>query len=225
MSTTEPTVVSANLVLVGANLLEDPNAFGDFRVEFDPDMQTEFGMVTEVPSGVTEPSRKVNLNRDRIVLHLSASRSSIVREYPAALSDLGKLSEVAWSAIRRSKSGGKEPRAFGFNIELVYDQNSAESALQYLGSRLFKNLSLGKEDWRLTGGTGTVIFTDSGSRQWILNVRQRPGDDSTSRVFLGLNLHNDVPRMPEEEEITQSLEDLWVEAHRIVNQLDEIVQS
>ena len=226
MATTEPIVVSANIVLVGVYLLEDQDAFEAFRTQCDPDLlQTEFGMVTEIPSGVVSPSRRLNLNRDRIVLDLSSSRSTIVKDYPTNPDDLVRLSEIAWSAIQCSELGSKRPRAFGYNIELVYDQDSAKEAVSYLGTRLFRSLPLGRDEWTLTGGTGQLILSDSTGRRWTINARPRPGDDPTSRVFLGMNLHYSDARVPSQDDIKNSLNELWDECHRFVAQLDELTPS
>ena len=216
-----PVILSANLVLIGVDLLANPDALNQFRKETDPDLQVQFGTVTEVPSGATEQSRTVALNRERIVLNSSPSRSAITKEYPKE-EDLEKLSEIATSAIKASMLEGKNPRFYGYNIELVYDPKTGESASEHIGRCLFGGRSLGKEEWELSGGNGQITFKDEDhTREWVLSIRPRSSEASNSLVFMGLNLHYNEQRMPNEVEIKNSLEELWNAAHDFVRQFGQ----
>ena len=219
MAATLQDVVSVNLVLVGVGLLNEPDELERFRNAVDLDLRLEVGLVTNVSSGITEPSRTLRLNRERIALDLSPSRSSIAREYPGE-EDLASLAKVVMQAIDSTDLRGQLPRAFGCNIELVFVQTSGQSTIQYIGERLFGSQSLGKAEWELVGGTGQLIFSD-GIRRWTINVQPRPGDVDTSRVVLALNLHKDEQRFPTEGEIKDSLEEAWNEAKEFMNRLDE----
>ena len=222
MGTTEPNVLSINLVLVGVDLLAELESFEGFRRQVDPDLEIEFGLSTEMPSGVTTTTRRVNLNRERIVLELSPSRSSITREFPADRNELTKLTTTAQSAIEGSGLP-PAPSAFGFNIELVYDQDSGQPADRYLGSRLFGASQLGKQEWTLAGGTGNIVFTDEdGLRRWTVNVRPRSANPPNTRVALSVNLHYREERIPSGQQLQIALEELWDEAHALVGRLDQL---
>ena len=219
MERNTPEILSANLVLVGVDLLATPDALNRFREANDPDLRVQQGMSTEIPSGITEPSRTVELGRERIVLELSASRSSITKEYPVE-SDLERLTEIVTFAINASGAGEKNPRAFGYNVELVHNPNTGEAASPYIGRVLFGKQPLGKENWELSGGNGQIIFNDlSYDRQWTVNIRPRSNEARDSRVFVGLNLHYDEQEMPSREAIISSLKELWNEAHEFVSRL------
>ena len=157
MAATLQDVVSVNLVLVGIGLLNEPGEFEQFRSALDIDLRLELGLVTNVQSGLTEPSRTITLNRERVSLNLSPSRSTIAREYPDK-SDLARLAEVAALVIESTDLDGDTPQAFGYNIEMVFDQGTGQPAIQYLGERLFDYGMLGKEGWNLVGGTWTADF-------------------------------------------------------------------
>ena len=218
MAATLQDVVSANLVLVGVGLLNEPGEVEQFRNAIDRDMRMEFGLVANVPSGVTEPSLTLTLNRERIALNLSSSRSTITKEYPEQ-DDLDLLARVASKAIECTALDGQAPVAFGYNIELIFNQDSGQPALHYIGERLFGRQPLGKVGWNLIGGTGQLIFTD-GIRQWKINVGSRPGDAATPRVVLTVNLHEDKRRFPTESEIKASLKEAWNEATEFMTRLD-----
>ena len=218
MAATLQDVVSVNLVLVGVGLLNKPDEVERFRNAVETDLQLEVGLVTNILSGTTEAGRTLTLNRERIVLNLSPARSSIAREYPGE-GDLVPLAKVVAQAIDCTDLGEQLPRAFGYNIEIVFTQTSGQPAIQYIGERLFGRQSLGKSGWELVGGTGQLIFAD-GIRQWTINVQPRPGDVDTSRVVLALNLHKDEQRFPTEGEIKDSLEEAWNEAKEFMNRLD-----
>ena len=220
MAATLRDVVSANLVLVGIDLLNEPDEVERFRNALDIDLRLEVGLVTNLPSGLTEPSRTLTLNRERIALNLSSSRSSIAREYPEQ-PDLTRLAQIAELAIGDARcAGGQPPQAFGYNIEMVFDQSSGQPAIRYIGECLFGHQSFGKAGWSLLGGTGQLIFTDDAS-QWTITIRPQPGDVATTRVLLALNLHKDEQRFPTESESKASLEEVWNEAKAFMNRLDE----
>lgn len=212
-------VVSANLVLVGVGLLNEPDEIDRFRSALDTDLRLEAGLVTNIPTGLTEPSRTLTLNRERITLSLSSARSSIAREYPEQ-SDLAHLAQIAALAIDSTNLVGRVPQAFGYNIEMVFDQSSGQPAIRYIGERLFDQQSFGKVGWSLSGGTGQLIFTGDGC-QWTITIRPQPGDAATPRVLLALNLHKDEQRLPAEDEVKSSLVAAWKEAEGFMKRLDE----
>ena len=219
MAATLQDVVSANLVLVGIGLLNEPDEFEQFRNALDIDLRLEHGLVTNVPSGLTEPSRTITLSRERTELNLSPSRSMITREYPEE-SGLARLAEIAALAIESTDLDDDTPRAFGYNIEMVFNQDAGQSAVQYLGERLFAHGLLGKDGWDLMGGRGQLIFRGP-TGQWTVAVEPRFGEESTSRFFLRLNLHKNEEYLPTEDEITSSLREIWQEALSFVDRLDK----
>ena len=219
MAATLHDVVSANLVLVGVGLLNQPDEVERFRSALGVDLRVEVGLVTNIPSGQTEPSRTLTLNRERIALDLSSWRSSIAREYPDE-SDLARLAQVAALAIEKTDLPEQTPQAFGYNIEMVFDQNSGQPAIQYIGERLFGQQLTSRTGWTLFGGTGQAIFTSDAGR-WTITLRPQIGDTATTRVLLALNLHKDEQRFPDANEIRASLEKAWDEAVSFMNRLDE----
>ena len=211
-------VVKANVVLVGPLLLSTQEGFEDFRRAIGTDVQmTGVGLVTNIPTGITEPGRTLIISRDRIALELSRARSIISRDYPSR-EDLNRLAEVAGQAIGNT-SFAEQPRAVGFNIELIFDQDSETPAFGYLSRRLFDVGPLGSEGWQFIGGAGRLIF-DDGGRRWTFNVEPRFSDETESRVFLSANLHKGGQLLPDEAGIRASLEEVWDEVHDFVHRLD-----
>lgn len=212
-------VLNANLVLVGVELLNDQGKFEQFRNEFAPDLRFEGGLITNGLTGVTEQSRTLILSRDRIQFTLHASRSTINREYPEE-TGLAKLARSAALAINFTDVAVGSLQAFGYNMELVFDQDSMQSARQYIGSRLFNRLPVANPGWDCVGGTGRMIFSD-GADQWTISAEPRYGDDRTSRLFLSVNLHKHEQRFPSEDEILTSLEKIQCETLAFMSFLDE----
>lgn len=220
MAVTTVEVVKANLVLVGLRLLSAPEEFEDFRRAVGTDVQIAgAGLATNIQSGIAEPQFALALNRDRITLELSPSRSAVNRDYPSRR-DLSKLAEIAGQAISSTSVEEQELRAFGFNIELVFDQEPETPAFSYLSKRLFDVDALGSEGWRFTGGSGKLIF-DDGERRWTIALEPRFSDEIESRVFLSVNLHNAARKLPTECDLRKYLEDLWDETHRFIQRLDK----
>lgn len=215
-------IVSANLVLVGIRLLDTPPEFEKFAEALDTDLQVELGISANA-GGMPEPTRKITLNRDRITLTMFPSRTSLDKEYPSRenpTGDFARLAEVAQCAIASSVLESERPPAFGYNLEAVFDQDTGQPALHYLGNRLFGSYSPGKAGWSLIGGTGQLILADSRNRQWTISTRPRANDEREHRVALGLNLHIRDQPLPTAEEIQTSLVEVWHEANDFMEQLD-----
>ena len=220
MAYTIQDVAKVDVVLVGVRLLGTPRELEEFRRTLDTDVQvTGTGLVANVNTGVTEPGHSLALNRDRITLELSRSRSSIAREYPNGKTDLLRLAKVIWHAIDESEIEDQQLRAYGFNIEIVFNQSSETPAFGYLSERLFDADPLGNEGWRLVGGAGRLIFQD-GVRRWTVNMEPRFNNEEESRVFLGVNLHMNERNLPNETELITLLDELWDESHDFVERLD-----
>ena len=219
MAVTTPEVVKASLVLVGLRLLGTPKDLEGFKQAIGTDVQMiGAGLIANIPSGITEPGHTLALNRDRITLDLSQSRSTINRDYPLR-EDLHRLAKVAWQAIGNTSLARTQPRVIGFNIEMFFDQDSGIPAFEYLSKRLFDVGPLGNEGWQFVGGAGRLMF-DDGGRQWTINLEPRFNDKTESRIFLSVNLHMGSQTLPDEVGIRAYLEELWDKVHDFVQRLD-----
>ena len=212
-------VLSTNLVLVGVELLNELEMIERFRADLGPDLRLELGMVGNVVSGMAERSRILTLGKDRIKLILHASRSTIEREYPEEVG-YARLAHAAVRAVESTEMGGRVPQAFGYNMELIFDQQSGQSALQYLGSRLFANHFFDEPRRNLVGGTGTLFSTDTAGR-WTTTVEPHLKDPDTSVIFLQINLHKQEQRFPDETEIQTTLARIQKEALDFVSRLEK----
>ena len=216
-------VIKVNIVLVGYRLLSTQEEVDTFRDDIKSDVQIAgAGFTANIQSGNTEPLYNLVLNKDRIALELSSLRSTISRDYPEE-KDLVRLALVASQAIRVSDLTDQSPRAFGFNIELVFNPYADLPAFDYLGARLFRE-DLGNEGWTLSGGSGKLIFADNSSIpgnliHWTIALEPRFNDARASRVFLSLNLHHSEERVPTQAEIEDSLKLLWDQAYKFVERL------
>ena len=220
MAATLLDVVTANLVLVGVGLLNQQAEIDKFTGEINSEARLELGLVANIPSGLTEPSRTLRLNRERISLELSSARSTIAREYPSpGGEDLDHLAEVAALAISCTDLTEQNLQSFGYNIETVFDQDTGQPSIRYLGERLFGPAKLGDGAWNFIGGTGSLVFGGQDGRR-TFGVETRFGDQTTTRVFLRLNLHKDEQSLPSESQMKDSLRQIWREAEAFMGQLD-----
>lgn len=210
--------LSTNLVLVGIDLLTQPEETEQFAKLADLELKIDIGRTINVASGQTEQSRKFTSELDRIVLETSPSRATIARQYPER-ADLARFSKVIGAAIACSDLQSTVPRAFGYNIEMTFDQDSGTPALAYLGTHFFGHLSLGNPDWNFVGATARTVFSDP-SGQWTISAEPRFGDSAQERVFLNLNLHKAEQRIPSEQEIEDCLNMIWDECLAFMDRLD-----
>ncbi len=216
-------IIKVNFVLVGYRLLSTQEEVDAFTEGVGSDVQISgAGFTANVQSGLTEPLYSLVLNKDRITLELSSLRSTISRDYPEK-EDLQRLSDVVTAAIVNTPSPEQPPRAFGYNIELVFDPRAGTPAFQFLGHKLFR-AELGNQGWTLSGGSAKLIFRDdsdagSSTMSWTATIEPRFNDVRSSRVFLSLNLHRAEQRIPTAENIESDLSNLWNQASEFIQQL------
>ena len=221
MAVTEWEVLKANLVLAGIELLRTQNEITAFQTVVNADVATAAsGVIIGSPTSVAEAGRLLSLHKDRIGLELFPSRSVITRAYPIE-QDLDRLAEVADHAVTNTALGDQQPRAFGYNIEGVYDQDSGQPAFGYIAARLFSGDILSDVGGQLTGGAGKLIFEEDAER-WSIKFEPRFNDFAATKIFFGLNLHRAEDRIPSGKEINSSLQEAWARAESFARRMDEI---
>ncbi len=210
-------ILQVNLVLVGFSLVNTHEETQAFRREVGTEIATvEAGIGPEVMS------RTHTLNRDRITVVSNPDRTTVAREYPDE-EGTKRLASVAGAAVKVTNLSEQQLRAFGYNLELVFESDPQERALQYLATRLFRADLLGNEEISLLGGSGKLFFHKHGYL-WQAALEPRLNDLNTTRVFLGLNLHKEEAdhTVLSEEEILGSLTLLTSEARNLVEKIDGI---
>ena len=212
-------VLKADLVLVGFPLLDRPGEIEAFRAEYKEARISGGGVNIDVQSNKAEQGQVVTLDRDRITLELFPSRAVIRREYPTDEVDLTRLAEVAYHAISITAIRGKMLRAYGFNLDLIYDQDSGRPAYGYLADRLLSGGLQQMNEWQLSGAATRVTYF-SGEDQWQIAIEPRFGDPLTNTVFLNVNLHISASQLPDLDAINDSLKQVWKWAHDFANFLD-----
>ena len=222
MPTTLREIINVNFVLINHDLLVDNDQIQEFQQAVDANVRLEGGMATNVLTGETHPSRTLHLDRDRIVLNLSQPRSTVIREFPLLTSlneELGRFAEVAEQAL--SVTGLSEVICdFGYNAEMVFDQDSENTALGFVGNRLLNGSIFSQPGRQLVGGTCRVIVEDD-SGQWNYTFEPRAGELQRSRVFVGANLHNNQHPLPNRNAISDSINKIVDNVKGLMSHLDE----
>ena len=155
------------------------------------------------------------LDRERIEITVAESHLSISREYPSE-ENIPPLAAMATAVLAFLD---QPIQAMGYNVDLVFEQNSGRSAERYLGSRLFKHRDLSGGEWSIWGGSGTMIFGSSQKRK-SFRMAPRLEDDKTTRVFVEANYHVGDGLTPTEAEINESLTTIWIDTIRAMELVD-----
>lgn len=205
-------VLKVNIVLVGVNILNDHSEF----VAFSKAVATDVVRIGEELGSAI--GRRFALQRDRINMVSSVDRTIIERDFPS-VDDLERLAEVVDNALQLTKAKGS-PKSFGYNLELVYDQDSEETAFQYIGTRLFREDIFTPGGWKLGGGAGKLVFHSPAGR-WTVQLDPRFNDMDSSRVFLSLNFHKQEERIPNLDEMLDAFNLVWSQSDSFVKCLDE----
>ena len=212
-------ILKINVVFVGIGLLNTPAEVEAFSGAVAADVQLEAtGLVFGMPPILPEPGRKLAIPRERVTLDLSPARTIIEREYPTE-GDVSRLAEVAGYAVQHTAPQESLPAAFGYNVELVFNQTSGSHSLRYLGDRLFHQRNFATDGWNLVGGAGRLIF-DSVDGRWTIQLEPRFNSEETHQVFVNLNLHKAEQDLPQADEIRQSLTKVWNEVHTLITRFD-----
>ena len=214
-------IINVNVVILDLDLLGADAQMLEFQEAMEVDIRLSGGMAANVITGQTHPSRTLHLDRDRISLNLSQPRSTIIREFPGLVSlesELNRFAEVAHSAFSISTLTGVRCN-YGYNVEMVFDQDAEETALEFLGKRLLNYEVLSQPERQIVGGTCKFFVKDQ-SGQWTYTIEPRAGELQRQRVFLGINLHQEEKLLPEQSEISDSVRRVILSAEELMHSLD-----
>ncbi len=231
MSTDVESVLEASFVLLEANLLESPEQKRGFvadskaEVDFHPRVDI---VASDLSSAIGGSDRFV-FEQDRIELRLypNDERNIVSRKFPSSVDDLHRLSEIVHLAIGNTEIGDQElgdTIAFGYNVQVVYSQDTHDSALQYIAESFFDpQLSerIGGEG--VAGGTAQIYFR-VGQRLWSARFEPRLSDPYAQNIYLAVNCHVGHPkeRIPSTiDDVYAGFVDVWNRAHLLVDALDE----
>lgn len=213
-------ILTIDAAFVGFELLRDDAEVSRCSAELGTEILTEAGLFIGGPSSIAPvQGRRLRMSRDRMFVETTGGRTRVAREYPASIDDVPSVVRLARQAVACTDLQGAVPSSFGFNLELVYDQDSGQNALSYLGGRLFAPPSRLHAPWERAGGSGKLLVRE-GIRQWTIVLEPRLQVTDTSKVFLGVNLHVAQARMPDDEEMEMLLRELWDRAHGMIENLD-----
>ena len=200
--------LGASVVIVGIDLPSVDNLVEELGEISKTDVQVLFGR--------DEDPDVLILDRERIEITILESQLAVSREYPSE-EDLLPLANISTATLNFLN---QPIEAIGYNVDLVFEQNSGRSAERYLGGRLFKHRELGGEEWPLWGGSGTMVFGNSRKRK-SFSLSPRLEDDKTTRVLVEANYHVGDGLTPQETEIIESLATIWRDAIGIMELIDE----
>ena len=200
-------IINFSLVILNLELLTSDSAVQTFRNSVDADIRYGGGVSIEATTGQTQQARILHLDRDRINLNLSPSRSSVTREFPAVdnlTKEAERFSHVVNYALAAGNSLDHARFDFGYNAEMVFDQDSSPTAVQFLGERLLRGDRFALPNRNFLGGACRLIIADE-SGQWTYNLEPRLNDLQTSRVFINVNLHNVERPLPHDTQIADAI--------------------
>ena len=130
-------ILSIDAVFGDLELLRTPDEIAACSAALGSEIITEGEMLVFGPSrGGAVQGRRMQVPRDRMLVESSAHRTRAARQYPAHIDDVASVVQLMRHAIASTALQGAVPSSFGFNLELVYDQDSGQNAPSYLGRRL-----------------------------------------------------------------------------------------
>ena len=216
-------ITNFSLVIIDLDLLASEGALRTFQNAVDGDIRHGGGISVDAATGQTQQARILNLDRDRITLHLSSARSSITREFPATNNleaEISRFAQIVECALPVEDGPSTARHNFGFNAELVFDQDDSPTAFEFLGERLLRSERLAPPSGQFVGGACRMIFVDE-LGQWTYNLEPRFNDLQSSRVFISVNLHYVERPLPHGKEISDAILQMVSGAVNLMNRLGE----
>ena len=207
MATSLREIINFSLVILNLELLTSDDAVRAFRNAIDADIRYGGGVAIDAATGQTEQARMLHLDRDRINLNLSPSRSSVTREFPAVSNlkaDAERFAHIVNSAVTVGNVPDGGWHDFGYNAEMVFDQDQSSTAVEFIGERLFKSENIESPGRRFFGGACRLIILDE-LGQWTYNLEPRFNDLQTPRIFANVNLHSAQRPLPLGTQVTDAI--------------------
>ena len=214
-------IINFSLVIINLELLTSDDALRGFQNAVDADIRHGGGVSIDAATGQTQQARILNLDRDRIVLQLSPTRSSITREFPAVNNleaEARRFAQVVDNALTAGHSLNGARHDFGYNAEIVFDQDYSPTAFEFLGERLLRGERVAPPNGRFVGGACRMIFVDE-LGQWTYNLEPRFNDPQTSRVFINVNLHNSERPLQHGEQVADAIVQMVAGVEDLMNRL------
>ena len=218
MATTVEDLLKVNIVFVGAMLLKTQEQRSIFQQAIGTELLSNSFMIGQIGEGHESGGNILQIPKDRISLECSNFRSIINRDYPS-YNSLARLSEVINHCVAASSSDMEPITSFGFNIALVFNQDSGHPAIKYISDRFLSSKFAGDDRPLFIGGSGKLIFQYPNYKS-TYTLEPRRGDLQTQKVFLEINKHFEHDRYPSGESLLQELQSLWCGAHDFVNRID-----
>jgi hypothetical protein len=193
-------LIAIEFVIVGVELLNTPQSLGRFGSAL---REYRWTPISQAQNGFGD-GRRVSLDRERIYLDLTATRSRVRQEYPAE-DGFPDLAELVSRTIDLTDKPAGSVGPLGYNIEVSYEQDSERSAFSYIGQKVFAGLGT-IQDWNLVGGMGAAVrFEDNHGVIRNVHIEPRFRNESFQRVYLHLNVHVNSNRVPTTAELAAGL--------------------
>ena len=201
--------LSVSLVLVGPPLLESDNEVESFVSAYPTEI------VVSPSLSDKGPGRRLSLDKERISVELSPERSSIKQEYPPQ-NNLSQFSKAVVLAFECSKSL-EGIRAYGYNVELTYNQDSFPTSYEYVAKKLIPQFKPLERD--LMGAMVQFRFPDEEQgKLWNIDIQPRFRRDDVSLVYCSVNLH--VVGPPDPSKTVILISKVQRQAETLIRELD-----
>ena len=114
-------IINFSLVILGLELLPSDDQVRDFRNALDADVRSGAGLSIDAATGRSQQARTLHLDRDRININLSTSRSTITREFPSIddlRADAERFALIADTAFTPREGLDRARFTIGYNAEM-----------------------------------------------------------------------------------------------------------
>ena len=214
-------IATFSLVILGLDLLTTDDELRAFQASVEADLRPGPGISFNPATGQSQQTRVFHLDRDRVVLNLSPLRSSFTREFPYVEnleSETTRFAQIVDHALMSRQDTENTPHDFGFNTEMVFDQDQCPTAFEFLGQRLIRSENATAPDRLFIGGTCRFIIRDE-LGQWTYNLEPRHNDPETSRIFVNVNLHHEQRPLPAQGEITTAISQMVANTQDLIDRI------
>ena len=214
-------ITSFSLVIPNLDLLTTDDDRRAFQTSVDAEVRPGPGISINAATGQPQQTRTLHLDRDRIILTLSAPRSGLTREFPSLSNletDASRFAQVVDHALNSTHDPKDTPYDFGHNAEMVFDQDQNPTAFEFLGQRLLKSENAMASNRQFLGGACRIIILDE-LGQWTYNLEPRFNDPEAQRVFISVNLHVAQRPLPTQAEVRNAILQIVSSTRDLMNRI------
>ena len=209
MSITDTELISINIVIVGAELLDSLESMERFGRNY---YEYRWSSFNDASAG---HGRRVSLDRDRIYIELTPQRSTVRQKYPRH-DGIRALAEIVHQALECTEKPLANITAHGYNAEFSFPTGEVP-AFNFVATKALSGFPEIR-DWKMAGASARMTFVDPSGVVRNISIEPRFMNEQIRRAYLNINLHFGRAGEPSKDQILAGF-------HQIIDDAESFMET